>query len=296
MGRRISIIVPTKDRCASVKGLLDSIRKLPGLNETAAEVIIGDNNSTDQTWDLLQREANSYPIPLRIIRITKPGKSAALNEATRMATAEILAFLDDDVLIESGWLQAVERFFAENGHAVGQGIIRIPPQESEDPGLQKLLERYRTIPKLEDDGFADRHSLNGANMAIRREIFERLKGFDERLGPGASGTSEDVELAQRIRSAGVKIGFMREAVVYHRVDRSRLTESYFKLVHKRQGQSRLLFRNRSLPYIVWDLFRSTLQYGFNSLFGNERSKYRSRGRIYHYRAMLEAKLNGGSSR
>jgi GT2 family glycosyltransferase len=294
MGERLTIVVPTKNRCAAVKGLLDSIKKLRGLGATVSEVIVGDNDSSDQTWDILQGEAKGYPIPLRLVKITKPGKSAAVNEAARIATGEILAFLDDDVVIEEGWLQGVQQFFHHNGHAVGQGIIQIPPEESKDSTLQKLIERYRTIPKLEYDGFDERHSLNGANMAIRREVFDRLNGFDERLGPGASGTSEDVDLAQRARRAGIKIGCMKEAIVYHRVDRSRLTDTYFKNIHRRQGQSRLLFKNRCLGHIVWDLFRSTLQYGFNSLFGNERSKYRSMGRIHHYLGMLEAKRNGRS--
>jgi GT2 family glycosyltransferase len=174
----------------------------------------------------------------------------------------------------------------------GQGVIRISALESQDPEIRELLQRYRTIPHLEfarDVG--DLHSLNGANIALRREVFDRIGGFDERLGPGASGTSEDVELAQRVRGAGMKIGYMREAIVYHRIDPSRLTEGYFKAIHKRQGASRLLFKQQSSGQILFDLCRVSAQYSFYSIIGNVRDRYRNKGRIYHYLGMLESKLN-----
>jgi GT2 family glycosyltransferase len=119
-------------------------------------------------------------------------------------------------------------------------------------------------------------------------VFDRAGTFDVRLGPGASGTSEDVEFARRIRKAGFTIGYARHAVVYHRVDRSRLTESYFETIHKSQGASRLLFKRQSTGRIIMDLGRASALYSFYSIFGGERDRYRSKGRVYHYLGMLES--------
>jgi hypothetical protein len=116
------------------------------------------------------------------------------------------------------------------------------------------------------------------------------------LGPGASGTSEDVELARRLTRAGIAIGYMPEGIVYHRVDRDRLTKTYFKSVHKKQGRSRLVFKNPTVPRILLDLCRTALQYGIDSVLSGERRRYRSKGRVYHYLGMLEAKLNGRSQK
>ena len=127
-------------------------------------------------------------------------------------------------------------------------------------------------------------------MAIRREVFAQLGNFDTRLGPGASGTSEDVELAQRIFQSGKKIGYIPDAIVFHELDRMRLTEAYFKALHQRQGISRLIYKDQSTSRIIFDLCRVSAQYGFYSMFGGERNRYRSKGRLYHYRAMLQAKL------
>lgn len=120
--------------------------------------------------------------------------------------------------------------------------------------------------------------------------------FDERLGPGAAGASEDVDLAQRLRRSGISIGYMREAVVYHRVDQRRLTEDYFRTIHKLQGKSRMLMRDRGIMQIFFDLGRVMAQYAFHSIIGRERARYRSKGRIYHYLGMLETKWNGTKGR
>jgi len=69
-----------------------------------------------------------------------------------------------------------------------------------------------------------------------------------------------------------------------------LTEAYFKSIHKRQGQSRALFKNPSLGRVLSDLVHVTAQFAFHSLTGTERKKYRNKGRIYHYLGMLEFKL------
>lgn len=74
-------------------------------------------------------------------------------------------------------------------------------------------------------------------------------------------------------------------------DRSRLTEDYFTSVHRRQGKSRLVFKNHGTAQILFDLCRVSAQYGYYSIIGSERNLYRSKGRIYHYLGMLESKLN-----
>jgi hypothetical protein len=103
-------------------------------------------------------------------------------------------------------------------------------------------------------------------------------------------------LARRFARAGIAIGYMPEAIAYHRVDRTRLTEEYFKSIHKKQGKSRLVFKDRSVFHILFALCRMSFQYGIDSLVAKERRRYRSKGRIYHYLGMLEAKLNGRMDR
>lgn len=276
-----------------ILGLLDSMKNVAGLDRIRPQIIVGDNNSQDGTWEVLQRTAKNFPLPIKLLTVKRPGKSAVLNDAVRAADGRILVFLDDDVTPDRLWLEASEKFFSQKTYQVGQGRIRLQSPDANDPQVQKLLQCFRTIPYVEYDNSMDRvHSLTGANFAVLRDALERVGPFDERLGPGASGTSEDIELVRRFTRVGISIGCMQDAIAYHRVDRSRLTEEYFKSLHKKQGKSRLLIKDRSVPHILFGICGMTALYGINCLFSRERRRYRSKGRIYHYLGMLEEKWNG----
>ena len=88
---------------------------------------------------------------------------------------------------------------------------------------------------------------------------------------------------------GVKSATAGKAAAYHYVDRSRLTDEYFRRSHWRQGKSRLLMRDRSHFHIRLNLARAYVQYGYYTLRGKERKRYRNKGRIYHYLGMIDAK-------
>jgi glucosyl-dolichyl phosphate glucuronosyltransferase len=291
---KFSLIIPTRDRRQLVLALLESVKQLHDFARIDPEVIVGDNGSQDDTWTSLQEMTTNFPVTLHLLQEPLPGKSRVLNRAIALATGDILAFLDDDVVVDHGWLKALEAFFADSKYQAGQGRIGLSSPEADDPEIQRLLQRYRTIPHLDYNQDIDTvHSLNGANCFVRRELFNRIGGFDERLGPGGSGTSEDVDLARRLISSGARIGYARDCLVYHHVDRDRLTDEYFEQNHRRQGASRLLIKNRSYLPIVYDLGRATFKYFIYRMFGSERKRYRNKGRIYHYLGMIAAKRNGG---
>ena len=292
---RFTIIIPTKNRRQILGQLLGSIGALNDIDRILPEIIVADNNSDDDTWECVNSVAKHFPTTLRSLKIVRAGKSAALNDAVKTSTGNVLAFLDDDVVVDKAWLVAVREFFQEDNRQVAQGFIGLQSTPN-DPEILKLVEIYRTIPKLEYNSDVGKlHSLNGANFFISRELFNRVGGFDERLGPGASGTSEDVDLAWRLIRAGVSISYAPKAMAYHRIDRDRLTEEYFKQSHRRQGASRFLIRKQGGAEILFNLFRVLAQYGYHTLFRHERNRYRSKGRIYHYLGMIEARQNNSKS-
>lgn len=288
----LTIIIPTKDRAQILGQLLESIRQLDEIGRIRPEIIVSDNDSRDNTFDHVNSVAQDFPTMMRALRVQRGGKSAAINEAVLAAKGKVLAFLDDDVTVDKTWLRAIEDYFHNGNHKVGQGIIRLQSPAREDPEIQKLVQRYRTVPKLEHSpNLTEVHSLNGSNFFVLRELFNQVGGLDERLGPGASGTSEDVDLARRLLRSGVAIGYAPKAIVYHRVERSRLTDEYFKLRHQSQGRSRLLIRDRSFFQIFSSLASAFAQYALYTVLGQERSRYRNKGRIYHYLGMFDAKKN-----
>ena len=285
-----TIIIPTKDRREMLSHLLDSIQQLTAIDRIVPEIIVADNNSRDDTYAYLTRIAGSFPTPIRFLRVLRGGKSAAINDAALLSTGNVLAFLDDDVVVDKTWLTSVETFFNTSGYGAAQGTVRLQSPAGDDPEVQRLNQRYRTIPIVDhDSSLKEVRSLNGSNFFVRRDAFDRIGGFDERLGPGASGTSEDVEFASRLAQWGIAIGLAPNAVVYHHVDWDRLTDEYFVKRHWQQGRSRLLISDRSHVQIGLNLVRANAQYVYYTLIGKERKRYRSKGRIYHYLGMIDAK-------
>jgi len=302
MSPLISILIATKGRRDELERLLDGLRQLDSRESIGHEVIVA-NNAADESIanaveELVKRHAESEPERWVHAREPIPGKSRALNRAMHLARGEILGFLDDDVEVTPSWLRAIDEFFRRYSFDVMQGSILIPPAMRDNPGFVKLLNRYRTICFYQKPGMEVREidSVNAANIAVRRELFSRTGLFDERIGPGQSGTSMDVEFGERVLKVGGHIGYEPRSVVYHNVDWSRLTEHYFRLRHEMQGRSRLIYKQSTLLTILPNFLRAMWAFGWYSLLNNERKKYRAKGRYFHYRAMIQAKMNAARSK
>ena len=296
MNASISIIIATSGHAESLGRLLESLYQVEGGNEINAEIIVANNAPDEATAraveTLVERYAQRGRYHCWQVREPLPGKCRAQNRAIPLAKGSILAFLDDDVEVTPHWLQSIDNFFASFPHEVMQGSIVMRDEDRKDPQLQKALERYRTIDFIDygSPPGADLKTLTGGNIAVRREVFQQVGLFDERLGPGRAGYSEDVEFAKRLLKAGMRIGYEPRVSVYNEMDPNRLTEESFRIRHERHGRSRLVQKNNSVFTIIPDLMRSIWTFGWYSLVGNERRKYRAKGRYYHYRAMLKEKI------
>ncbi len=291
---QFSIIIPTVGRWDSLRGLLQSIAAHFPASGIEYEILVVNNardgelaSGVDHIVGEFQNDGSGR---VRAIRVPTPGKCKAVNAAIKQARGRILAFFDDDVEVTPGWLNVTAEFFRAKSFDAMQGPILVPAEMRSNDEFRRAQNRYRTIHFVQyPPSMSEINTLTGANMAIRREVFERVGLFDERLGPGQSGMSEDVEFAQRILASGGKIGYRHDAGVYHEVDWSRLSEPYFRLRHEQQGRSRLLFKHQSLFSILPNLMRTMVSFGWYSLKGHERKKYRAKGRFFHYRAMLREK-------
>jgi GT2 family glycosyltransferase len=290
-----SIIIATYERCESLLLLLNSIIDHFPASNVQHEVIVA-NNARDELAcrritqileDLRQRHGDY----LHIVREPTAGKCKAQNKAIRQARGAILAFFDDDVVVDPSWLREAAKFFQEKPHDAMQGPILVPPEMKINRQFIETQEKFRTINFVRySPGLKTLETLTGANMAIRKEVFSRIGYFNEELGPGRSGISEDVEFAKRIRKSGGTIGYAPEAVVYHEVDWMRLTEEFFRQRHEQQGRSRLIYKKQSIMSILPNLWRAAFTFVWYSFGANVRKKYRAKGRYYHYRAMFDAKI------
>ncbi|HWH79954.1 MAG TPA: glycosyltransferase [Candidatus Binatus sp.] len=294
-----SIVIATFDRCASLERLLGGIAQHFGKSEISHEIIVANNarqvekiNRIDEIVGALQREQGSR---FHLVREPEAGKCRAQNRAIAQARGNVLVFFDDDVEVRPAWLQVTAEFFRTTSFDAMQGSILMPPAMAKDDAFLRAHNRYRTINFVQyPPTMREIKTLTGANMAIRREVFDRIGLFNENLGPGRSGISEDVEFARRLVDSGGKIGYEHRAGVYHEVDWTRLTDEFFRQRHEQQGRSRLIFKHQSLVSITPNVLRSVVTFAWYSLTGNERKKYRAKGRYFHYRAMLQEKIRNSA--
>src|SRR5689334_25387511 len=104
---RFSVIIATYNRAAELVKTLESLKALESSGPW--EVIIVDNNSPDNTRDVVLDRIESFPVPLRYVMEKEQGRSAALNAGIRIAQGEILAITDDDVRVDPMWLLNAEQ-------------------------------------------------------------------------------------------------------------------------------------------------------------------------------------------
>jgi glycosyltransferase involved in cell wall biosynthesis len=230
----ITVILCTYNRCQSLSRALNSAaaQKLPESVEW--EVLVVDNNSNDQTPEVVREFCNRYPGRFRYICEPQPGKSHALNAGIREARGDVLAFMDDDVTVAPSWLKNLTETL-HNGEWVGAGGRILPGENFSPPrwlSLKGPRGRYALAPLALFDLGEEPGQLAeppfGANMAFRKEMFEKHGGFRTDLGPcpGSEIRNEDSEFGSRLLAEGERMRYEPSAIVYHPVSESRIQKEY----------------------------------------------------------------------
>ncbi|UCC23544.1 MAG: glycosyltransferase, partial [Planctomycetota bacterium] len=223
---RISAIICTHRNPELLALTIESL-----LNQTLPrdlfEIIVVDNNSQDQTRQVVQRYGG-----VRYVLEEKLGLSHARNAGIEAARGDIVAFIDDDAEASPGWLQALLRVYNSVPEAWAVGGKVLPIWDVEKP--QWLTERYYRSLSLVEWGQSARplhwpERIIGTNCSFRRRVFTEIGLFDTslgRLGRALLG-EEDREIQQRIHGLGHLVYYTPRAIVHHHVPASRMTREYF---------------------------------------------------------------------
>jgi len=245
------------------------------------ELIVVDNGSIDGTAEML-RQKGFRPANVSFAALTerRPGKASALNRGLACATGDFFLVLDDDVVIDPDLVVRHLEGYSSMPFDALQGRI-LPGVDSEGRPADPLHLQEYNIP-LVDYGCDYRkiRGLTGTNMSFKREVLAKVGCFDPRLGPGASGFSEDTEFSRRIRKAGFTIGYTPHAIVYHELDPRRYGRGYNRMVEYRKGMSRSIYRRDPILFrVIPDLLANCVRYGIYNLFGLSQKVYKTEGRI-----------------
>ena len=281
LSAKVSILIPTHNRAASLKRLLDSLEASAGLEETPLEIIVVNNHSTDATSQLLMGAlAEDRKFPILVLDEFKHGKSWALNLGLGRVTGSLVLLLDDDVSVDRFCVAEHVAAYKNGLFDAVQGKVLAGLDPEGQPANMARLREYN-IPTVDHgEASCEVRGFTGTNISFKREVFEKTGLFDTRLGPGASGFSEDTEYSRRIRENGFKIGYAPKAIIYHELNPERYGSSYNRSVEYRKGVSRSIYRNDSLVFrVLPELIGNCFRYLVYTATGRRQKAYKTRGRI-----------------
>ncbi|MDE3110532.1 MAG: glycosyltransferase family 2 protein [Acidobacteriota bacterium] len=230
---KITVIVCTYNRCKSVPATLESIAAQTFPEPVEWEVLVVDNNSSDRTAEVVEEVSRRYPGRFRYLFEPRQGLSQARNAGVNAARGDILVFTDDDITVEPGWLESLTSGL-DTGEWAGAGGRILRRWTCSPPKWLSIQGRYErmafpifTFDKGSVQGELDDFAA-GANMAYRREVFQKYGYFRTDLGRCGDVllAGEEVEFARRIRAAGERLRYEPSAVVYHPVEEFQLSKEY----------------------------------------------------------------------
>jgi glycosyltransferase involved in cell wall biosynthesis len=215
-GPMVSVIICTRNRSASLLRTMESVRNLRVSSSVEWELVVVDNNSIDDTSATVKSFAASSGLSVRYVFEAGRGLSRARNAGLRVARGEIIAFTDDDMLVEPDWLMCIVDQCGQHPTVpvfFGQTHV----MRSNQP---KLAIREGDIPVTYQFPCAPNEPGSGNNMILRRGIVSSLGEFDTSLGAGTKlGSSEDTDFSYRVLYSGAAIRYCPEIVALHDHDR-----------------------------------------------------------------------------
>ena len=230
----VSVVVATYNRCEILPGTLESLINQDG--ETAYEVIVVDNNSTDDTRNVID-ELRTKPGYDKITYYfeEKQGVSHARNKGIAAARANIIAFTDDDIRPARNWVSSVSEAFKKFPEADGIGGKVLPESATKFPAW--LTDKYWTPLALLDLGdeplklnVQKGAGLVAANLAVRASVFKDVGLFHPQLQrvKNSVGSMEDHEYQLRLIAAKKRLMYVPDLVVYAHVLEERLSREYHR--------------------------------------------------------------------
>lgn len=213
--RLVSVVIPTHER---PDDLIRCLESLSGIHAGGHEVIVVDNAAaTNRTAAVVERFGARYLIE------PTAGANRARNAGWAAARHDIVAFVDDDVVVSRPWLAAIGERFDDPMVACVTGLVL--PLELETTAQEEFelyCQHRRDLHSREFSRDVLRPSAAGvvgmgANMAFRREVLAALGGFDPRFGPGTpTRTGDETDMFARVLDAGWHIAYTPDAYVWHR--------------------------------------------------------------------------------
>ena len=250
---RLDVVVPTYNRSKLLRAAVQSLLRAPVPEGLEVRVIVVDNNSPDDTAEVVREIQATATLPVLYVLETRQGSSRARNAGIEAGDAELIGFIDDDEEIDGEWYRVIAREFADpkvqfiGGSCLGNWATPAPKWlPSAYPAAIGVIPPKPRAPL--DDTFGG--NLMSGNCVLRRAVFEQVGMYNPALGRSNKGllSEEDAEFYGRIRKARISGMYVPDLVIYHYIAPERLTRRYYRRwVYWRGVSQSSLTRERPEP-------------------------------------------------
>jgi GT2 family glycosyltransferase len=240
----VSVVVPVLNGERTLGDCLVSLLRTD-YPEERREILVVDNGSTDRTAEIIKS------LPVRYLREERQGAPAARNTGIKASRGELVAFTDADCVVTREWLGELVRAFDEDGiGGVAGEIFPYPPKTPAERYAARVRslspQKYLSRPMLPFAVFA--------NLAFRRDVFDRVGLLDEAITMGAEATDFCTRF---LRGTGLRLEYAPDAVVFHRY---RATAREFFRQQWNYGRGHVLLHIKYRREIPWGWRQSVVAY------------------------------------
>jgi cellulose synthase/poly-beta-1,6-N-acetylglucosamine synthase-like glycosyltransferase len=238
----VSVIVPVRNRA---KDLRDCLESIVSLEHTSFEIIVVDDQSDDETWEVASR----YPV--KLLKGKGKGAYAARNVGVGAAKGAIVAFTDSDCIVDKDWLKNITECYSDDtvagvgGRVLAAATTRVL-EVFQSLGPQEVVDSdwRHELGSLERGLFLN--GLGSGNMSFRLQALKEVNGFAEDMDKCG-----DYEICWRIQKRGYRLLYEPEAKVYHK-PRSTLAELVIQSYRSGRSQPQFL-KKRHNGYSYFEL-------------------------------------------
>lgn len=209
MEQSITVAIVTRNRANDLRDCLESLVRQTLIPKN---ILIVNNNSTDQTEKVIQRFTSTLPV--RTVVEKKTGYPVVYNRALQEVKTRWIAFIDDDCAADKRWysevVKATKRF---KGHgAIAGSSLNYYPDNVYACAFQFSYEYWR-LRSIDKTSVLDYRALDSRNIIYNTQLLSRLKiAFDEVFAVGA----EDSDIGLQIQENGLQAAYVKDVIVHHK--------------------------------------------------------------------------------
>jgi len=213
------------------------------------ELIVVDNNSDDDTRMTIEEFKHKSVLPIKYLFEKNQGKSYALNAGIQAAEGDIVAFTDDDCIVDDRWLASMVREFQfDPSLSMLGGRVELYDKRDRPVSIRTFRDRIKLTSTAQLFSL-----IPGCNMAVRRTIFVNVGKFDVRFGPGTAIVVDDVDFIFRAFKQGLKIVYSPDVLLYH--NHGRRTDEQVKALDRSYVIGRGGFYCKHILSGDWDVLK-----------------------------------------